>query len=556
MSEYLRPVPDWDEHEKPALPGTASYPWHPPHRHAAYAAIAVLVALTGGLGNALVSANLPQIQGQLGLSPAEGNWLLAAYLMANVSANLLLFKFRQQYGMRLFAELGLGIYAALAVLHLFVGSPATTLAVRAASGFAGAACTTLGTLYMLQAMPRRYVARMLIIGVGLAQLAVPVAWLISPTLMDLGQWHNLYLFEAGMALCSFAAVVVLKLPPGIQTRVLECKDFLTFALLAPALAILVAVLCQGYVRCWLDTPWLGWGLCVALVLGCAAFLVEHHRERPLLQIRWIFSPTMLQFMLGAFVLRLLTNEQSYGMVGLMRTLGMGPEQMAPLFAVILAGVVIGIAASALTFGPKSLIPQLAASVLLIGTAALLDQHRTSLDRPMDFALSQFLGAVGAGMFMGPLMLIGFRHTLARGTDHVVSFIVLLSLTQTFGGLAGSAALGSYQLHREHVHSVQLTAQLQRGDAAVEQRLRQLQPLLAAQTTDPLQRQSLATSQLAQGARREANVRAYNDVFAFSGWIALGYLLGSVALTWTWRRLRPLFLRPATSAGPVPEVERR
>ena len=50
MPEYLKPIPDWEEHEKPTLPGSASMPWHPPHRRVAYALVALLVGITGGLG--------------------------------------------------------------------------------------------------------------------------------------------------------------------------------------------------------------------------------------------------------------------------------------------------------------------------------------------------------------------------------------------------------------------------------------------------------------------------------------------------------------------------
>lgn len=523
MAELLRPLPAWEDHEKPALPGTASYPWHPPYRRLAYALVAVLVALTGGLGNALVAANLPQIQGQLGLSPAEGAWLTAAWMMTNASANLLLFKARQQFGLRAFTEVGLGLYALLALLHLAVGSLATTVLVRLASGFAGAACTALGTIYMLQALPRQYVGRTLAIGAGLAQLALPLAWILSPALMTQGNWHQLYEFEAGLALCAFAAVMVLKLPPGIQQRVFASGDLLTFALLAPALALLVVVLTQGQVRWWLDTPWLGVLLALSLLLFLAAAAFEHHRPRPLLQVRWLLTPTMLRFLTGAFLLRFLTSEQTFGVVALMRTLDMGPEQMAPLFAVILLGVAVGIAASALTFGPKALVPQLLVAIVLFGTAALLDQHRSNADRPMDFALSQFLAAAGSGLYMGPLMLMGFRLTLARGLDHVVSFIVLFSLTQTFGSLAGSAVLGTWQQHREHVHSRQLVDQLDRADPLLAGRLAAYGQTLAPRLPDAGQRRLQASAQLSRSVRREAQVRAFNDVFALSGWLAVGFL---------------------------------
>ena len=523
MSTYLKPVPDWEEHEKPTLPGSASMPWHPPHRRVAYAAVALLVGITGGLGNALVTANLPFLQGQLGLTPAQGSGLVAAYAMVNVTANLLAFKFRQQYGIRLFAEIGLGLYAALAVLHLFVGSFETTLLMRAASGFAGAACSTLGTLYMLQSLPRRYTGNLLVVGVGLSQLAVPLAWLFSPGLVDTGQWHNLYFFEAGLALCAFAAVVLLKLPPGAQIKAFEPLDFLTFALLAPAVALLVIVLSQGYVRWWLDTPWLGWALIAAITLATTAFIIEHYRRNPLLQTRWLTSLPVLHFIAGAFVLRFLTAEQSYGVIGLMRQLGMGPDQMRPLFAVILAGVITGIATSALTFGPKRIIAQILMAIALLGSAALLDQNRTSLDRPHDFFLSQFLASVGSGMFMGPLIMLGITQALKQGVDHMITFLVTLSITQTLGGLAGSALLSSYQLHREQVYSSALVSQLDPADGVLAQRLRQQQQIYAGVITDPVQRVAQGTAQLAQVARREANVRAFNDVFSLSGQVALGFL---------------------------------
>ena len=170
---YLRRPPDWEEHEKPALPGSPAMPHHPHWERLCYGLVAVLVGLTGGLGNALFSANLPTIQGQMGLTGSEAAWLSGAYVTFNVTANLLIYKFRQQYGMRLFTEIGLGIYALLSVLHLMLGSPESLLLLRGASGLAAAACTTLGTLYMLQAMPRIHVLKMLVLGVGITQLATP-----------------------------------------------------------------------------------------------------------------------------------------------------------------------------------------------------------------------------------------------------------------------------------------------------------------------------------------------------------------------------------------------
>src|SRR5450830_1791992 len=84
---------------------------HPPHKRWLYALVGVLVAITGGLGNSLVIANLQYLQGALGATTAEMAWLPAAYVMTNVCMNLLLVKFRQQFGLRAFTEVFLVLYA-------------------------------------------------------------------------------------------------------------------------------------------------------------------------------------------------------------------------------------------------------------------------------------------------------------------------------------------------------------------------------------------------------------------------------------------------------------
>lgn len=71
---------NWQPHEKPSLPGSPSTPLHPTHKRLAYALVGLLVAITGGLGNSLVVANLPYLQGALGATTAEMAWLPAAAL--------------------------------------------------------------------------------------------------------------------------------------------------------------------------------------------------------------------------------------------------------------------------------------------------------------------------------------------------------------------------------------------------------------------------------------------------------------------------------------------
>ena len=69
MSRYA--PREWLPHERPTLPGSPSTPLHSPRRRVAFAVVGFIVAITGGLGNALVAANLVNLQGELGVTSAE-----------------------------------------------------------------------------------------------------------------------------------------------------------------------------------------------------------------------------------------------------------------------------------------------------------------------------------------------------------------------------------------------------------------------------------------------------------------------------------------------------
>jgi hypothetical protein len=186
------------------------------------------------------------------------------------------------------------------------------------------------------------------------------------------------------------------------------------------------------------------------------------------------------------------------------------------------------------------------AILLLGTAAFFDQHRTSLDRPHDFYASQFLASVGAGMFMGLLIMLGISAALKQGVDHMITFLVTLSITQTLGGLAGSAVLGTFQLHREQLYSSALTSQLDPADPVVAQRLRIQQQLYARRSPTRCCAARRAAHSWRRSTRREANVRGFNDVFTLSGWLAIGFLCWLLLLS-----LRTAVLKQWRKRHPTP-----
>jgi MFS family permease len=527
-SQPLDPLPDWDPEERPRMPGSPALVKHSPGRRLAYGLVGLLVITTSGLGTGLVSANLQNIQGHLGLTPSEAAWLPAVYVMFNASANLILFKCRQRFGIRHFAEAGIAAYVLLCVLHLVVADYPTALLLRAVAGFAAAPMSALGMFYLMQAFPLKHLGRALCLALGLMQAMTPLAWVLSPSLASTGDFREIYRLELGMALLSLAAMVIVKLPQGIRIRVFEPLDFLSFALMAPAIALVGAVFAQMRYEWWEDNPWMAYAIIAAMAMALAAVLIEHHRARPLIMTRWLGTSDAFRFGMGAVGMRFLLSEQSYTAPGLLRTLGMGPDQLQPLYAVIFAATIVGAVISALMFGPKRVLAILGISIGLVIAGSYLEHNATNLTRPHDVYLSQLMISLATGMFMGPLLLMGITKALSRGTDHIVTFSVLFSLSQGIGGLAGPAVLGTYQLYREHEYSTVLVDALDPADPQVAQRIKLYQGAYAKAIVDPARRDIQALTLLAQAATREANVRAYNDASLLNSVIAFCFLFWTFA----------------------------
>jgi MFS family permease len=503
---------NWAPHERPAIPGSAATPDHAPWRRILYGLVGVVVGVTGGLGAAVVTVNLPVLQGAMGLTPVEGAWLSTAYVMASVCASMILYKTRQQFGVRFFAEVSVCIFALLEVGNLLANGFRTALAMRAASGFVGAGLSSLGTFYVIQALPARHRMKALAIGLNLSSFGIPLARIYSAQLIQLSEWHGLHVFELGMALVSCGAVMLLQLPPSDRSKAFEPLDILSLGLFVPGMALLCATLGLGRIVWWTEAPWIGWALCGAVVLITAAFVVESNRENPLLHLRWLAGSDMVRMALVSVLLRVILSEQTYGVVGLLQAVGVGYDQLGSLYGVIILAILAGVVASGLTIDPETLRAPVLWALALMAVGGFLGAHASNLTRPVDTYVSQGLLAFAATLFMAPAMLFGLGRIVGEGhPERMASFIMIFSGTQNLGGLAGTALLGTVQVWRTSFHLSQIGAPLVMSDPTVAARLQTLSGVYGRVLIDPALRQAEGAALLAQQATREANILAYNDV---------------------------------------------
>ena len=489
---------EWQPHEKPALLGSPSTPEHPTSKRIAYGVVGLLVCLTGALGNAVVTANLQNLQGTFGAWSTEIAWLPAVYVMTNVSINLLLVKFRQQYGLRAFTEGFLVLYVLVTFFHLFVNDLSSALMVRAAHGMVAAALSSLGIYYQIQAWPAK---------------------------------HRLKALTIGITGSSLACVMVLKLPPGDRRKVFEKKDFITFFLLAPGMALLCAVLSLGRLEWWFETPWIGWALALSLVLIVSAIVFEHNRSNPLLNTRWLSSGSIVRLGLIMLLIRIVLAEQNTGVIGWLQYAGLQNEQMTHLAWSIFAGIVCGIVTSCLTIKPTKLAWPIITSLALMIVASLLDSQSNNLTRPDQLMFSQFLRGFGSAFFLAPAMLAAIGGVIADPRN-LVSFSVMFGMSQNLGGLLGSAILGTFQTWREKYHSSLLADQLTTLNPLVNERIQLYTQMYKSLVGDSSLLGTQAIIQLQTVTTLEANILAYSDTYLLTASIA------TATLVWIlWRLLR-------------------
>ncbi|MGP5230411.1 MFS transporter [Psychrobacter celer] len=510
-------------HEQPIMVGSPANPDHPARRKIFYLFIGIFVGLTASFQNGLLVANLTQIQGQLGLTPAEGGWISVSYNMTNACITVLLYKIRQQFGMSLFSKITLSFLLAATSLQWLISSHLLDtpnisiepyyleIVARGLSGMVASGMTVLGLFYCLQGMPPVKRTSGLILGFGLVQFGIPLSRVISPYLAIDGQLENLFLFQFGLALICFGLINILELPPGNTEKVFEKLDFVSFGFFASGLAALAVVLVQGRILWW-TTPWLVYPLMIAIVGISIALWIETHRKNPMLQVRWMRSRNIIAFMVTGAVMRILLSEQNVGAAGLLANLGYGNDQLVTFYAVIIAASALALIISIFSTNAMDLRRPVIFAVALIALGSWMDVGVSINSAPYTFYLSQFLIAFAAVYFMGPLVFEGFLRAIGSGPAYIISFSVIFGISQTVGGLAGAAAIQAFTTIRTQMHYADMVSSLNLGDPAFSAQVAGTRNMLSNQTTDAAQANIGAASQVLQGIQRQATVAAYSDLF--------------------------------------------
>ncbi len=523
----------------PARPPQIALPWR-----VAYGGVGLFLAFSAQIGSALVAVNGPYLLGSLGATSQEYAWLPVAYSMTYVTANLVLVRFRQQFGLRLYAMLGLTLSAAVALLHLLVpvegGGLGWAIAVHAAFGIAAAPLPTMAVYYLVNAVPSRLAMAALVMALGLTQVATPLARVLSPGLLDRGGWNALSQFELGTVLVALGLVALVRLPPSLKSPVFERLDLLTYALLASGVALVCAVLGLGVQVWWFDRPWLGYALAAAVPLLGVGLLIELNRARPLLDVRWLKARDAVRFVVVSVAARLVLSEQGSA-TGLLSLLGQDARELLTFNALLALSTVAGAVAAAVLFRPERIGELVALAIGMVAVAAFADAHASDLTRAGQLYGTQMLISFCSALFVGPALVFGLARVLKSGADKLVTFVVLFAVTQNLGGLLGSAVLGAYAMVRERIDLTILGENAPAFAPELAERVAENARAAGGAVPDAAGGAALLQEQAGQ----EAGVLSYDNVFMLVAVVAAAttaYL--AVLLLLRWLKARGRYRAPA------------
>jgi MFS family permease len=224
----------------------------------------------------IVAVAAPQLQASLGASPAQLQWMIAAYALALGSALITGGRMGDQYGRRRAFLAGLAGFVVASAACALAPTPEVLITMRVVQGLAaGVMVPQVFGIIRSSLTPRQMGAALGAYGgvQGLASIAGPLlgGLLVTANLFGL-EWRSIFWVNVPVGLV--ALLVGAKVLPESSQPAAARLDLPGAALLAGSLLLVLLPVVQGQSWGW---PAWGWGLLAAGLAGLGAFLLLERR---------------------------------------------------------------------------------------------------------------------------------------------------------------------------------------------------------------------------------------------------------------------------------------
>jgi EmrB/QacA subfamily drug resistance transporter len=245
-------------------------------------AVILVAAFMDLLDVTIVAVAAPNIQATLGASPAQVQWLVAAYALALGAALITGGRIGDQYGRRRAFLFGLAVFVATSAACALAPSASILIAARVGQGLgAGLMVPQVFGIIRASLEPRHLGAAFGAYG-GIQALAAIAGPLLGGLLMSANVWHLGWhaIFWVNVPIGLLTLVVGWRVLPESADRDRARLDLVGAVLLALALLAILLPIGQG--RSW-GWPAFGWVLLGCGLLGLGGFVAYERRvDRPVL----------------------------------------------------------------------------------------------------------------------------------------------------------------------------------------------------------------------------------------------------------------------------------
>ena len=218
--------------EMPSIWGSPAKPNLPSSLRLLYGVAFAIILITASLQNNLIIAYIDYLQGDFGFTPLQGGCVSAAYYMGNVWTTILLFRFRQHFGLKVFFTCIFVVLLLSQILELSFSNFWVVVFARFIGGVVGSGISVLCIFYTLQMLPTSKKYLLFPASIGLIQIGSPLAHFLVASFSMSDYPYLMNCFEIGFCLIAFCVFLLIELPPSHTARAFFPEDFsiLLFAL--------------------------------------------------------------------------------------------------------------------------------------------------------------------------------------------------------------------------------------------------------------------------------------------------------------------------------------
>lgn len=277
-----------------------SAPNLPPRSVPVVIGVLLVAEIVSAFETTMVYTALPRFITAFESNAADVSWSVTAFLLVAAASAAVCGRLGDVYGRRKLLIIVLVLSAVGSLISLSTGTLGGVIAGRAIQGVAGAIMPLCFGLAR-EMLPRKHVPVAVAVIAGAALIAGASGNLVSGLLLDLADWHLIFVFAAALALIAAAACLALR-PSTVVARVQKI-DYLGGVLFAPAIALVLFGVTQSRAWTWGDARTLGFILVGLAMLAVWAWW-ELRVEDPMINIRLFFQHKLALTMIATAVLAL------------------------------------------------------------------------------------------------------------------------------------------------------------------------------------------------------------------------------------------------------------